>query len=100
MKFGLDDSLIEKINNIFSNYSEVEEVIIYGSRSKGNFRIGSDVDLTIIGKGFNYNKLDEILIKIDELNTPYKFDISIYSELLSEELIDHIKRIGQTFYKP
>ena len=90
----------EKINNIFSNYSEVEEVIIYGSRSKGNFRIGSDVDLTIIGKGLNYNKLDEILIKIDELNTPYKFDISIYSELLSEELIDHIKRIGQTFYKP
>ncbi len=30
---------------------------------------------------------------------PYKFDISIYKDLKSQSLIEHIEGVGKTFYK-
>lgn len=100
MKFGLDEKFIEKLNDVFKHFDKIEEVIIYGSRAIGNYKIASDIDLTIKGKDFNYEQLNNILFQIDNLNSPYKFDISIYSELINKELIEHINRIGILFYKP
>lgn len=100
MKFGLDEKFIEKLNDVFKHFDKIEEVIIYGSRAIGNYKIGSDIDLTIKGKDFNYEQLNKIIFQIDNLNSPYKFDISIYSELINKELIEHINRIGISFYKP
>lgn len=44
--FGLSDENILKIRNVFAKFAEVEKVIIYGSRAKGNYRYNSDIDLT------------------------------------------------------
>lgn len=99
MKFGLDQQTIDKINSVFFKNDEIEEVIIYGSRAKGNFRLGSDIDLTLKGKKITDSVLFKISLEIDELNTPYLFDISIFQNLDSESLIDHINRVGQIFYK-
>ena len=49
MTFGLDQKTIDRISFIFSGYTEVEQVIIYGSHAKGSYRNGSDIDLTLIG---------------------------------------------------
>ena len=49
MRFGLTDETITKINTVFVKYSEIEEVVLYGSRAKGNYREGSDIDLTLKG---------------------------------------------------
>ena len=46
MKFGLSSQVIQKIKGVFSSHPEVEAVILYGSRAMGNFKAGSDVDLT------------------------------------------------------
>jgi len=32
---------------VFSRYAEMETVFIYGSRAKGNFCLGSDIDLSL-----------------------------------------------------
>ena len=98
MKFGLSLETINKINSVFLKLSEVEEVIIYGSRAKGNFRSGSDIDISLKGKNLNGNVLNIIIGKIDDLNTPYLFDISIFEDLKSPELTEHINRVGQVFY--
>ncbi len=45
--FGLSDEDIEKINDVFSSFYEVDRVVLYGSRAKGNYRKGSDIDFTI-----------------------------------------------------
>jgi len=47
--YGLKDIHIKKIHAVFSIYSNIEKVILYGSRAKGNYRIGSDIDLVLIG---------------------------------------------------
>jgi len=49
MKFGLKEEIIKKINGVFEKYPAVDKVIIYGSRAKGNYKRGSDIDLTLFG---------------------------------------------------
>ena len=46
MNNGLPDGAIAQIRTVFSRHPEVEKAILYGSRAKGNFKPGSDVDLT------------------------------------------------------
>jgi predicted nucleotidyltransferase len=99
MKFGLTEKTINKINSVFEKIPQIEEVLIYGSRAKGNFREGSDIDITIKGKTNSFDSLSKINQELDELNTPYLFDISFFDTLESQELIEHITRVGQTFYK-
>lgn len=99
MTFGLPEDTINKINFVFVKYPEIEEVIIYGSRAKGDFREGSDIDITLKGETLNDRILTNVSIDLDELNTPYLFDISLFHKLKSISLIDHINRIGKTFYK-
>jgi predicted nucleotidyltransferase len=31
---------------VLATFPEVEKVVVYGSRAKGNFKPGSDIDLT------------------------------------------------------
>jgi uncharacterized protein len=99
MKFGLKQETIDKINAVFKNHSEVESAIIYGSRAKGNYRIGSDIDLTLNGGYLTSEVLSKINTEIDDLNTPYLFDISIFHKLKSPDLEEHINRVGLEFYK-
>jgi predicted nucleotidyltransferase len=99
MKYGLDDETILSIKEVFSSYSSIENVVIYGSRSKGTYRKGSDIDLTLKGdNSLDLSLLSQVLDDLDELYLPYKIDLSIYDDIDNEQLIDHIRRVGQVFY--
>ncbi|HPE19030.1 MAG TPA: nucleotidyltransferase domain-containing protein [Tenuifilaceae bacterium] len=99
MRFGLKDSTIEQVNSVFTQFSFVEKVVIYGSRAKGNFEEGSDIDITLIGENITQNYLNKISLKLDDLLLPYKFDISVFNQISNPNLVDHIQRIGQVFYE-
>lgn len=97
-KFGLSNDTIKKINEVFSEFSEIEKVIIYGSRAKENFKPGSDIDLTLIGTNVNTDILLAISHQIDDLLLPYTVDLSIFQHIKNNDLLDHIERVGQVFY--
>lgn len=99
MKFGLKENIIQKIQTVFASFPEVEEVFLYGSRAKGNFKPGSDIDLTLKGEKVSSFVLNKISLKLDDLYLPYTFDLSVYSQIDNKDLVDHIKRIGVPFYK-
>jgi predicted nucleotidyltransferase len=99
MSFGLSNDIIEKIKNVFLQFEQVEEVIIYGSRAKGNFKPGSDVDITVKGNNLNLQLINRISLKIDDLFLPYTFDISVFTQIENPELLEHIQRVGKVFYK-
>ena len=99
MQYGLKKESIEKVNRIFAQYDKIEEVILYGSRAKGNYKPGSDIDLTIKGKELNLKLLNKISLELDDLLLPYTFDLSIYNHIKQPDLIDHIVRVGKVFYK-
>ncbi len=99
MSFGLPDELVEKIKNILLNHSEVEEALIYGSRAKGNYREGSDIDMVLKGKLLTEDIRNQIFWEVDELNSPYTLDLSIYHQITSQELIQHIERVAKALYQ-
>lgn len=96
--FGLERTVIEKINSIFFHYPAVEKAIVYGSRAKGTYRVGSDIDLTLIGHLLDYEQLINIATEIDDLLLPYKIDLSLYSQITNAELLSHIDKIGLVWY--
>ena len=99
LKFGLETSTIEKILGIFQQYAEIECVILYGSRAKGNYRSGSDIDLTLVGKELSHQQLLSIEHQLDDLLLPYLFDLSVFSHIEDPDVIAHIKRVGLIFYE-
>tara|TARA_B100001093_G_C26788369_1_gene997777 strand:+ start:271 stop:594 length:324 start_codon:yes stop_codon:yes gene_type:complete len=96
---GLSEDVINQLTLIFRQNSKIEEVILYGSRAKGNFRNGSDVDLTMVGKEISLSEQFKIENEIDDLLLPYKFDISLFHQIENPDLIDHIKRVGIPIFK-
>ena len=99
IKFGVEDDVIEEVKAVFRNYPSVDSVILYGSRAKGNFKTGSDIDITLIGENLSYKDLVNISLELDDLLLPYEFDLSIYNNIDSEDLLLHIKRVGVEFYR-
>lgn len=99
LAFGLTAEVIEKLKGVFQAAPKVRRVLIYGSRSKGNFRPASDIDLTLIGSEVDHTELSKIENAIDDLLLPYKVDISIFHQIDNPDFIDHIKRAGKVFYE-
>lgn len=99
LRFGLKESTISAINSILSNCPDIEQAVIYGSRAKENYRNGSDIDLTLFGNALTYTQFNQIETQLDDLLLPYSIDLSLFNQLDNPDLIDHIKRIGRSFYK-
>ena len=99
MPYGLKKETVEKILHLFSHYDEIDESILYGSRAKGHYKPGSDIDLSLKGANLNLHIVNKISLDIDDLLLPYTFDLSLYSHITNPDLLAHIARVGKTFYK-
>ena len=98
-KFGLLYSDIAFISNVFLNYTAIDEVVIFGSRAKGNYKNGSDVDLAIKSQTIGNEELNAIDDALNEnSNLPYKFDIVHYEKIQTPELKEHIDRVGKSLF--
>lgn len=97
--YGLKDIHIEKIQSVFSRCELIEKAILYGSRAKGSYRLSSDIDISLVGNGIELNNLLKIENQLDDLLLPYKIDLSILHKIENKDLIEHINRVGVTFYK-
>jgi uncharacterized protein len=99
-RFGLNEKAIQQICGVFANYSQIEKAILYGSRAKGNYKTGSDIDLTLCGGAeLNLSVLYKIMDEVDELFLPYTIDLSIFMQINDPEVIEHIRRVGVIFYE-
>jgi predicted nucleotidyltransferase len=83
---------------VFAENAKVETAIIFGSRAKGNYKEGSDIDIVIKGLELNFEDRLNLMQKLDELGLPYKIDLINYYNITDLDLIDHIDRIGIMFY--
>ena len=98
MNSGLSPATVAGIRQVLACFPQVEKAVLYGSRAKGSFKPGSDVDLTLFGSGINGDVLADIANALDDLLLPMVVDLSAYSMLDNQELIDHIDRVGVVFY--
>ncbi|WP_187759902.1 nucleotidyltransferase domain-containing protein [Thiospirochaeta perfilievii] len=79
---------------VFKKYKNIDSVVLYGSRAKGSYKNGSDIDLTITGKDISIKTLYKIEENLEDLMLPYKIDLSLYCNIENENLKQHIKRVG------
>jgi type I restriction enzyme S subunit len=96
--YGLKEQHINAINSVFLIYPQIKKAILYGSRAKGNYRNGSDIDITLVGDDLNLTILFKIETELDDLLLPYKIDLSIFNQIENTDLIEHIQRVGKDFF--
>lgn len=96
--FGLTTEEITAMQSVFSNFEEVEKVIVYGSRAKGTHRPYSDIDMTLIGQNISDYTVTEIDFALDDLLMPYKIDLSVFSKINNNDLIIEINAFGKELY--
>lgn len=75
MNHGLSDSTVAKIRGVLARFPAIDKAVLYGSRAKGNYRPGSDIDLTLQGAMLTPRLLADAL---DELLLPYSIDLSLF----------------------
>ena len=100
--FGLPQQTIGQIQEVFAQYSVVKKVLVYGSRAKGNYSNGSDIDLTMYGEysdSISYKVLLRIDGQLDDLPIPYTIDLSVFDSLEHDKLRVQIEKFGKVFYQ-
>ncbi|MFZ3053198.1 MAG: nucleotidyltransferase domain-containing protein [Sulfuricurvum sp.] len=97
---GLSDSELQTLRDVFSRFSDISEVILFGSRARGTHRPSSDVDLALKGKNLSIDTLAKLrYILEEETNLPYFFDIVIYDRVENEALKREIDEKQKLIYE-
>lgn len=100
MQFGLKESDLDYIVNVVKEFKEIEKAVIFGSRAKGNYKPGSDVDIAIYGDDVTFDTLSTLHSMLEQRSPlPYFFDIIDYTHLNHNELREHIDRVGSVIFK-
>ncbi|MDD3360331.1 MAG: nucleotidyltransferase domain-containing protein [Hespellia sp.] len=91
---GISEKLLEEIR-WWAKQDGVEKVILFGSRSRGDFRKASDIDLAI--RGGNY--INFVLHMEEETSTLLKYDIVNLEGSIQPELLESIQKEGIAIYE-
>jgi predicted nucleotidyltransferase len=97
--FGLKDQDIEEIHAVLRQFPEIESALIFGSRAKGNYRNGSDVDIALKGERVTFGMAVHVAgILNEDTLMPYHFDVLDFNSITNAGLSAHINRVGVVFF--
>lgn len=100
MSIGLSEVDIEYIVGAIAKFREIKKAVVFGSRAKGNYKAGSDIDIAIYGDDITFDTVSSLHSLLeDESPLPYLFDIVDYTHLDHKELREHIDRVGIIIYE-
>ncbi len=93
--FGLSPHTLSRLRGVLNKHTGIQRAIVYGSRAKGNFRPGSDIDLTLDAPDLQFSELLRINSELDDLMLPYTIDLSLLKQIDNPSLHSHIERVGK-----
>lgn len=99
MAFGIDDKILKSIAAVFARHPLVMEARIYGSRARGDFRTGSDIDIALFAPDLDFSEFLRIRGELDDLPCLYKLDTTHFDTLGNEDLKRSILKDGAAFYR-
>lgn len=97
--YGIEMQYWEMIREIFSRFPHVEEVVLFGSRAKGTYKKGSDIDVALKGEAVDKDDLSAIGALLEDSCLPWMADVVVYRYLTNKDLKEHIDRIGKVIYR-
>jgi predicted nucleotidyltransferase len=87
--YGLKKKELTELKQILARH-HIEKAILFGSRAKGDYTAGSDVDLAVIG---DEKQLSDALN--EESHLVYYFDVVNLEKIQNQKLKEHIRRVGK-----
>jgi predicted nucleotidyltransferase len=99
LKYGLSEIVANDVVAVFESNAKISSVILFGSRAKGTYYPGSDIDLALKGDNLNLNDILEASIQLEELLLAFKFDLLIYDRIKEEALRKHIDTSGKILFE-
>lgn len=98
--FGLKPGDLEMICRVLEKEPQIEQAFLFGSRAKGNYKPGSDVDLALKGDHLTAQTITDVSFSLnEEMPLPYRFDVLNYHTIQEPTLLQHIDRVGIVFYE-
>ena len=98
-RYGLSDSAMEQVTEAIRQFDQIVAVVLFGSRAKGNYKPGSDIDLAVKGDRVSPRIVAQLADCLnEETPLPYLFDVVHYETLDNQALVDHIDRVGIVIY--
>ncbi|MCE5286384.1 MAG: nucleotidyltransferase domain-containing protein [Pelosinus sp.] len=99
MEFGLTEEDLAYIKSVVAGFAETKQAVIFGSRAKGNYKRGSDVDLAVFGEDVSFSTITRLHARLEEDGPlPYFFDVVDFTHSTHKELREHIERVVKTIY--
>ena len=97
--FGLPDAVTVSVRQVLAAHPAIRQAIVYGSRAKGNYRPGSDIDLTLDAPTLAFGEFLQIDQALDDLMLPYRIDLSLLAQIDNADLRSHIARVGKVLWQ-
>lgn len=76
----------------------VRRIVLFGSRAKGLWREGSDIDLAVTGDELSQSDVWRWKDQLEERLFPWTVDLIVVDAHTNPDLLDHIRRVGIRVY--
>lgn len=96
--FGLAPGVVAQLRDQLARTRHLQRAVVFGSRAKGNYRHGSDIDIALFGPALTEADLTALEVRIDDLLLPYQIDLCQVESVENTALLAHIERVGQQLY--
>lgn len=91
---GIDEVVIQEIKELAAKHN-IEKVILFGSRARGDYKTRSDIDLAVSG-----GNITEFSLDVDEQTyTLLNYDVVNLNRSVQEELLQVIQAEGVLLYE-
>lgn len=95
-KFGIKEKSYQEILEVFKQIPEIKQVVLFGSRARGDYKQTSDIDLAVTFKEIDKKLL--LIHKLEEINCILKFDVLNIEKISKKELKENIQKEGIVIY--
>jgi predicted nucleotidyltransferase len=98
-RYGLSEKTMEAVHSVLARHPEIDQAILFGSRAKGTYKPGSDIDLVLKGPDLSGRILNRVCGELDDLPIPYEFSVILDQQMTDPEIRAHVDRAGICFYE-
>ena len=90
MTFGLSAAVLADLQAVFKRFSQIESVLVFGSRASAHFKDGSDIDLAIVAADMDAQTFAQLWCALDDVPMVFKLDVVHWNQLQNTALKDKI----------
>jgi nucleotidyltransferase substrate binding protein (TIGR01987 family) len=83
----------------FKKFPQIKEVSIFGSRSRGDYKKNSDIDLAISFKEQGEKVIYQVIEELSNIDTILSFDVLDKEKIKNVRLWEYLEEEGEVIYK-